>query len=74
MEKPADYVILEWLDIDWLDCASQYPRQYPRYSFATTVHAAELGAAVRWVEPCASVDAAASLVARLNAGAWCGRA
>jgi hypothetical protein len=37
---------------------------YARFSFATTVHVAELGAAVRRVEPCASTEAAASLAAR----------
>ena len=38
----------------------------PRYSFATTPHAAELPPAVERVQTCSSIAAAASLVARLN--------
>ena len=59
MQKSEAFVVLEWLDAT---------PPYPRYTFATTVHAAELGDAVRWVEPCATIQAAAALVTRLNAG------
>ena len=59
MQKPETFVVLEWLDAT---------PPYPRYTFATTVHAAELGDVVRWVEPCATMHAAAVLVRRLNAG------
>jgi hypothetical protein len=38
----------------------------PRYSFATAPHAAELQSAVERVQTCSSLQAAASLVARLN--------
>ena len=65
MDKPAAYVVVEWLDA---------VPPYPRFSFATTVHAGELGTAVRWVEPCATIAAAALLVARLNAAQSGGRA
>jgi hypothetical protein len=57
MQKPAAYVVLEWLE----DTPA-----YPRYSFATVVHAAELGTAVRWVESCATMAAAVDLASRLN--------
>jgi hypothetical protein len=39
----------------------------PRYSFATAPHAAELQMAVERVQTCSSLEAAASLVDRLNA-------
>ena len=39
----------------------------PRYSFATAPHAAELQMSVERVQTCPSLDAAASLVDRLNA-------
>ena len=39
----------------------------PRYSFATMVHAREVQAAVERIQTCSSVEAAASLVDRLNA-------
>ena len=39
----------------------------PRYSFATTPHAAQFQVAVERVQTCSSMEAAASLVARLNA-------
>jgi hypothetical protein len=55
--QPAAYVVLEWLE----DTPA-----YPRYSFATVVHAAELGTVVRWVELCATMQAAVDLVSRLN--------
>ena len=58
MDNRSAYVIIEWVDIT---------PAYPRYSFATTVHAAELGDAIRWVQPCTTAAVAASLVARLNA-------
>jgi hypothetical protein len=57
MQTPAAYVVLEWLE----DTPG-----YPRYSFATVVHAAELGTAVRWVESCATMEAAVALASRLN--------
>jgi len=41
----------------------------PRYSFATVPHAAELQMPVERVQTCASIEAAASLVDRLNAQA-----
>ena len=59
MVSIAPFVVIEWLDIT--------PTKYPRYSFATVVHARELGDAVRWVEPCKNVDTAAALAAQLNA-------
>ena len=39
----------------------------PRYSFATAPHAAELQSTVERIQTCSSMEAAASLVARLNA-------
>jgi hypothetical protein len=39
----------------------------PRYSFATAPHAAELQVSVERVQTCSSLEAAASLVDRLNA-------
>ena len=39
----------------------------PRYSFATAPHAAELQMSVEHVQTCSSLEAAASLVDRLNA-------
>jgi len=41
-------------------------RPYPRYSFATLVHARELGDTVRWVDSCNTLEAAAMVAARLN--------
>lgn len=41
----------------------------PRYSFATMPHAAQLELTVERVQTCSSIDAAASLVDRLNAEA-----
>jgi hypothetical protein len=38
----------------------------PRYSFATVVHATELHMPVERVQTCATIEAAAALVARLN--------
>ena len=58
MTIAAAYVVLEWLDVT---------PPYPRYTFATVAHARELDGAVRWVEPCVSLDLAATLAARLNA-------
>ena len=57
MTPIATFVVVEWLDAT---------PPFPRYSFATIVHARELGDAVRWVEPCPSLQAAAALAARLN--------
>ena len=39
----------------------------PRYSFATAPHASELQMSVERVQTCSSLEAAASLVDRLNA-------
>lgn len=39
----------------------------PRYSFATTLHAMELQATVERVQTCSTMEAAASIVDRLNA-------
>jgi hypothetical protein len=39
----------------------------PRYSFATAPHAAELQSFAERVQTCSSIEAAASLVDRLNA-------
>ena len=41
----------------------------PRYSFATAPHAAQLETTVERVQTCSSLEAAASLVDRLNAEA-----
>jgi hypothetical protein len=38
----------------------------PRYSFATVVHARELQMPVERVQTCSTIEAAASLVDRLN--------
>jgi hypothetical protein len=57
MTAVAGFVVLEWLDSLPL---------LPRYSFSTIVHARELGESVRWVTPCATLEAAAALAARLN--------
>jgi hypothetical protein len=38
----------------------------PRYSFATVVHAKELQMPVERVQTCSTIEAAASLVDRLN--------
>jgi hypothetical protein len=40
----------------------------PRYSFATLPHANEIQTPVERVQTCSTIEAAASLVARLNAG------
>ena len=39
----------------------------PRYSFATLPHANEIQTPVERIETCSTIEAAASLVARLNA-------
>ena len=39
----------------------------PRYSFATIPHAAEIQMPVERIRTCSSIEAAASLVAQLNA-------
>lgn len=39
----------------------------PRYSFATRLHAMELQAGVERIQTCSSMEAAASIVERLNA-------
>jgi hypothetical protein len=39
----------------------------PRYSFATLPHANEIQTPVERVQTCSTIEAAASLVARLNA-------
>jgi len=39
----------------------------PRYSFATMLHAMEVQASVERVQTCSSIEAAASIVDRLNA-------
>lgn len=41
----------------------------PRYSFATMPHAAEIQMPVERIQTCSSLEAAASLVERLNAEA-----
>jgi len=41
----------------------------PRYSFATAVHAREIQMPVERLQTCATIEAAASLVERLNAEA-----
>jgi hypothetical protein len=41
----------------------------PRYSFATAPHAAEIQMPVERIRTCSSLEAAASLVAQLNAEA-----
>jgi hypothetical protein len=57
MAEKTGFVALEWLD----DLAG-----YPRYSFATMVHAEEFGDAVRWLQRHASMDTAVEAVTRLN--------
>ena len=39
----------------------------PRYSFATLPHAAEIQAPIERLQTCSSLEAAASIAARLNA-------
>ncbi|MBI2186491.1 MAG: hypothetical protein HYU37_05125 [Acidobacteria bacterium] len=41
----------------------------PRYSFATMPHAAEIQMPVERIQTCSSIEAASSLVERLNAEA-----
>jgi len=53
------FVILKWPEDAGL----------PRYSFATVQHAAEIRMPVERVQTCSSIQAAASLVDRLNAEA-----
>lgn len=58
LETSEVFVVLKW----------PADSGYPRYSFATAPHAAELQSLAERVQTCASLEAAASLVDRLNAG------
>lgn len=57
LETSEVFVVLKW----------PADSGYPRYSFATAPHAAELQLQAERVQTCASLEAAASLVDRLNA-------
>ena len=57
MDSKDVFVIIRW------------PADYghPRYSFATVPHVKEIQAAVERIQTCSSLEAAASITARLNA-------
>ena len=56
--NPSDvFVIIKW-PVD---------AGLPRYSFATMPHAAEIQHEIERIQTCSSIEAAASLVQRLNA-------
>ena len=57
MQTRDPFVVLRWPEKDG----------YPRYSFATVSHANEIETAIERVQACATLAAAASIAARLNA-------